>query len=318
MIETEELKEKRKMESEKNKVKEIIKEYGMLAEPKQIYSTAWDIENKYVIKKYENLTELKRNIEIITILSQENIPVPSIVKTLEGTEYVSDKNEYWIMTTKLKGNNIVGIKDCNDDWFYNMGMILARLHKAFDKCEDKINYWNNSLLGEMESWVSENISKEEIDYLKFWDMQESIDDLRKVYEELPKGLIHRDVHLGNFLFDNNEFSGYIDFDLSQKNIRIFDLCYFMLGLLLEEEENRIGDDVWFEFLKYFVEGYHSEIPLSQVERESIEIVMENIELLFVGYFMGEQDEKAARDSAKLYYFCRGNREKIRRAVDARY
>lgn len=104
------MKEKRKIESEKNKVKEIIK------------------------------------------------------------EYVSDKNEYWILTTKLKGNNIVGIENCDGEWFYNMGKILARLHKAFDKCEDRINYWNNSLLGEMESWVSENISKEEIDYLKFRDM----------------------------------------------------------------------------------------------------------------------------------------------------
>ena len=45
--------------------------------------------------------------------------------------------------------------------------------------------------------------------------------------------------------------------------------------------------------------------------------MENIELLFVGYFIGEQDEKVARDSAKLYYFCRENKDKIQQAVEAR-
>ena len=42
------------------------------------------------------------------------------------------------------------------------------------------------------------------------------------------------MHFGNFLFQEGSFSGYIDFDLSQKNIRIFDLCYFLAGLLAEE------------------------------------------------------------------------------------
>lgn len=41
-----------------------------------------------------------------------------------------------------------------------------------------------------------------------------------LYSKLPIQLIRREVHLGNLLFDNNKFSGYIDFDLSQKNIRI--------------------------------------------------------------------------------------------------
>ena len=52
------------------------------------------------------------------------------------------------------------------------------------------------------------------------DFTGTCNQLEKIYEGLPKQLIHRDVHSGNFLFENNEFSGYIDFDLSQKNIRI--------------------------------------------------------------------------------------------------
>ena len=38
-----------------------------------------------------------------------------------------------------------------------MGEIIARLHLAFDECEGKIKCWNNSLLGEMESWIRKNI-----------------------------------------------------------------------------------------------------------------------------------------------------------------
>lgn len=298
------------MKNENNKVTQVMKKYGIIGKFKKIYSSAYDIEGKYIMKKYDNLTELKRNIKMIKTLSDEKIPVQNIMKNLDGKEYVQVGNEYWILTSKLKGDNIVGLDKCADSWFFNMGVILAKLHKAFQKCENKIDYWDNSLLGEMESWVLENINTEKPDYLSMDDVLESINNLRKVYEELPKGLIHRDVHLGNFLFYNNEFSGYIDFDLSQRNIRIFDLCYFMLGLLLEEEENHIGEDRWFECLKYLVDGYDSEVSLTQAERGSIVTVMENIELLFVGFFIGEQEKEAAQESAELYYFCRRNRERI--------
>lgn len=293
------------------KVEEIIKAYGINTEPKQIYSSAWDVDDKYVLKKYTNIHELKRNIEIIRILSEENIPVQKIVMFSEEKEYFEGNNEYWILTTKLKGSNVVNVNECDNEWFFHMGVILAELHLAFDKCEDRINYWNNSLLGEMESWALENISKQELDYLRIEDVCDAIKTLKDVYVDLPKGLIHRDVHLGNFLFANNKFSGYIDFDLSQKNIRIFDLCYFMLGLLLEEEENRVDENKWFEYLKWIVKGYDSKITLSKIERDSIAVVMENIELLFVGYFIGEQEDKAARESAELFYFCKRNEEKIR-------
>lgn len=40
------------------------------------------------------------------------------------------------------------------------------------------------------------------------------------------------------------FSGYIDFDLSQRNIRIFDIAYFLLGLLSDKEYNTLSEDSW--------------------------------------------------------------------------
>ena len=41
----------------------------------------------------------------------------------------------------------------NETMVFKMGEIIARLHLAFDECEGKIKCWNNSLLGEMESWI---------------------------------------------------------------------------------------------------------------------------------------------------------------------
>ena len=124
------------------------------------------------------------------------------------------------------------------------------------------------------------------------------------------GLIHRDVHLGNFLFEGGEFSGYIDFDLSQRNIRLFDLCYFMLGLLSEEETIEITYDEWFMVLGQLFSGYSQVIKLSEQEITAVPYVMESIELLFGAWFIGQNDIVCARDAIKLYEFVCENREKI--------
>lgn len=308
------LSEKKKMEIETVKASEILTKYGINKEIKQIYISAWEVQGEYVLKKYSNLSELKRNVDILKNLYAEKIPVPKIIRTLDKKDYISKNEEYWLLTEKIKGENIVQMEKCDNAWFFEMGKILAQLHIAFHKLEDKINYWNNSLLGEMESWVLENFQRKRPEYLEENDVLDSIKRLRNIYEKLPKGLIHRDVHLGNFLFSEGVFSGYIDFDLSQKNIRIFDLCYFMLGLLLEEEENKISEERWFEVLKYVVDGYDSESKLTEEERSSIATVMEAIELLFVAYFIGEEDEQAAKESAKLYYFCRESYDSIEQKV----
>ncbi len=306
------LNSKKKMEQKQVNVQQVMTKYGIEGDIKQIYSTAWNIGDEFVLKKYVKLDELKRNIDVLNTLYGEQIPVPKIINTLNDEKYVKDEDDYWLLTTKLKGCNIVNVNKCNEQWFFKMGEIIARLHKAFDKCEGKINCWNNSLLGEMESWIRKNIcNKKIIDENEFEGI---INKFRLVDKELSYGLIHRDVHLGNFLFYNNEFSGYIDFDLSQKNIRIFDLCYFMLGLLLEDEENKVDEMQWFQYLKSLVKGYASIIPISTVERESIPLVMKCIELLFAAYFIEEKDERAMKDSLKLYEFCKNNYNKIKRSV----
>ncbi len=154
-------------------------------------------------------------------------------------------------------------------------------------------------------------------YLSASEIEEAIRQLAEVYRELPKQLIHRDVHLGNFLFEDKQFTGYIDFDLSQSNIRIFDICYFLLGIRTKEDSNRVNQEDWFRIVGQVIEGYDSLIQLEEVERHSFACVMKNIELLFVAYFLGIGDEKQARDSADLYRFVCNNEENIMGAIRKR-
>ena len=125
---------------------------------------------------------------------------------------------------------------------------------------------------------------------------------------------HRDVHFGNFLFEGKQFCGYIDFDLSQRNIRIFDLCYFLLGLLCEEETLEITEEKWFQVLKQVFRGYMEVNELFSQELQAVPYVMKSIELLFVAWFWGQKDMKCCEDAVKLLGFVDENSEKILNAL----
>lgn len=133
------LEQKRNLEDKKVMIRELLKEWDIICEPIQIYHSAWNINNQYVLKEYEDVNILKRNIAIINTLREEQIPVPRIVKLKNGLEFISHNKKHYVLTTKLEGKNIVNINECGDEWFVEFGCILAKLHLAFLKCEKKID-----------------------------------------------------------------------------------------------------------------------------------------------------------------------------------
>lgn len=304
------LTEKRKTKEVALMIKELIKEWNIECAPIQIYHSAWNINDLYVLKIYDNVDTLHRNITMMQTLYKTGIPVPRVIALDDGRDYLEREKSFYLLTTKLKGKNIVRLNEYDNKWFYNFGTILAELHLGFLECEKNISYWNNSMLEEMKGWVKRDLYKYNQTYLDWKDIEKSIGELEEIYEDLPKQLIHRDVYLGNFLFDQDEFSGYIDFDLSQSNIRIFDLCYFLLGILLEENNNRVEEEKWYGILQQVVLGYDAISSLSNMEKRAISCVMKNIELLFVAYFLGQGDEKLAKDAASLYSFVLRNEKLI--------
>ena len=298
-----------------SKIQQIINEWDIDGEEvKQIYDSAWQVGENAILKTYKEVNLLQRNIKILSMLEDIGIPVGRIILTKSQKNYAEDDEYYYILTKKLVGNNITDIQN-NMQIALEMGRVLARLHKAFKECEAREEFWNNSLLKEMKGWIRDVFAKNKWKYIEESKFENTIYNLEKLYDKLPLQLIHRDVHLGNFLFDKDKFSGYIDFDLSQRNIRIFDLCYFMLGLLSEEELLDVTEEQWFNILKYFFEGYEQECKLQLEEKLAVPYVMESIELVFVAWFIEQNDIECAEDAMKIYQFVEKNIERILKVIE---
>ena len=308
------IRQRKRYEEMKETVNKVIKSWNVgKSEIKQIYDTAWQVGDDYILKVYEDVNMLERNIKIITILDDMDIPVGGIITTNDNKTYVNDDTHYFILSEKLPGSNIVSMKG-NMDVAYKMGEIIAALHMAFRECESQDEFWDNSLLSEMKGWIGEVLCNSSWRYVSKEKYDETVSGLESLYDKLPVQLIHRDVHFGNFLFDKGEFSGYIDFDLSQRNIRIFDLCYFLLGLLSEEEKLEVTGEEWFEILENLFKGYEKTIALSTEEKQAVVYVMKSIELLFVAWFSGQEDKKCAEDAMKIYDFVDNNQAEISRRL----
>ncbi len=303
---------------------------------RQVYGTAWQVGEHYILKRYQKEDLLRRNLNLLQRLDQMGIPVGQVVPTREGTLYVSvadgirtregteertgegteertregEREQFYFLSKRLPGSHLVKL-DAIPETALAMGGVLADLHRAFRKCEDVEGIRDNSLLDEMKGWVRDNLEKGGWKYVAREAYEETVAHLEAVYDRLPVQLIHRDVHFGNFLFSEGMFSGYIDFDLSQRNIRIFDLGYFLLGLLTEEEGLHLSQEQWFAFLENALAGYEEKGEVSEAERKALPYVMECIELLFVAYFEGTGEREYAGDADRIYGFVKQQKDRIR-------
>lgn len=296
----------------KDKISRILSQWELQdSVTRQIYDTTWQVGDNYILKIYQDINMLERNQKILQILDEMGIPVGQTVPAKDNKLYVLDEDDScaYFLCKKLPGSNLVQIDNIREIALA-MGEVIAKLHVAFRKCEHKIEFWDNSLLDEMNGWVRENFEKDNWKYIHQSEYEKIISHLAEVYHELPVQLIHRDVHFGNFLFADGKFSGYIDFDLCQRNIRIFDLCYFLLGLLSEEEKLQVSEDEWFEFLRHVFQGYENILQLSEAEKKAVPYVMECIELLFVSYFDDADDLLCAKDAYQIFEFVKKREEQI--------
>lgn len=279
---------------------------------KQIYSSAWDIGGKYILKTGTNFEWLKSNLSLIKVLEDYDIPVATIIKTIDGADYITLDNSYYFLSKKIRGEHINYIySEDYKELSLLIGQAISRLHSEFEKVQEIIPCRDNNFYNEITGWVLNTIKEKAVNSIPQNIINECILELEVIYPKLPRQLIHRDIHLNNMLFENMVLTGYIDFDLSQIDARIFDLCYMALGLLIDNIKDDDKTIKWFEILKNMVDGYNKNIPLTMEEKKAIPIIMMAIETLFVAYFTNENNKVCADGAAEMLIWLWENKEKIK-------
>ena len=190
-----------------------------------------------------------------------------------------------------------------------LGIAIAELQEALSDLNDA-NVPIRSLYDTIYGWVLESTST--CDDRKIRDVEYLLNELRPqmhVLRELPRQIIHRDAHPGNMIFDQGQFVGFVDFDIVENNIRLFDPCYCAASALPTEFNKKEFPSDWLAFTRDIFGGYERLIPLSGAERGAIPYILIGIEALFTALFIKSAPE-VARQNASICLWLADMREEI--------
>lgn len=250
--------------------------------------SAYYIGENYVLKFTANLGKLKSHIAISKALDGVGLTAAVQVKTLKGQDYIVDGDLYYCLTKRLQGAQLKVEGMYEEDYADKarfVGEILGQLSIALAKVdavleepnlyESVVNYAIPKLKGKLD--VSEEV-------FKGYEEEFAI-----LYPVLPKQIIHRDPNPGNMILADGDW-GFIDFELSEKNVRIFDPCYAATAILSETFE--VGNEEklqkWLTIFQNILCGYDTVAKLTEEEKKAIPYVVLSNQLLALAWFEGQE------------------------------
>ncbi|MEI5994884.1 helix-turn-helix domain-containing protein [Candidatus Enterococcus mansonii] len=273
----------------------------------------WKIgEDYYLYHTYDRSGELK-NIAIAESLHTHGLPSALPVQTITGQPYI-DNNSLIILKKGITGeplsiNEIMG--RTNDDQITAYGTSIAKLHKAFLEVETQILCDPSDLFKLLTTWALPKVQQQ----VKQWSLKIPTDffknfltKLSTLNNKLPIQIIHRDPNFSNILFCEQIVSGFVDFDLVEKNIRLFDPCYCATSILSGFETDNYPH--WLPILALILKGYDQENPLTKEEKSAIFYVICGIQMICVAYF-GD----ANHDDPNFKRLAKNNRAMLTFIVD---
>ena len=115
--------------------------------------------------------------------------------------------------------------------------------------------------------------------------REYLQTFEMLYPQLPRQIIHRDPNPGNLILEGEKW-GFIDFELSERNLRIYDPCYAATAIL---SENFAGErERWPALFREILEGYDSQVHLTQAEWKAAPYVVLANQLVCVAWFAEQE------------------------------
>ena len=250
---------------------------------------AYYVGDRYIIKVFVNLGSLKNNINISKSLKSLGISASTPIKTVDGKEIIEDGPLYFVLTNRLEGEPIKAFTMYEDDYKNKarfVGEIIGQLSLALEKVDAVVNDVN--IYDTVKNWALPKV-KNMLDIPEsFW--KDTIEYFGSIYDTLPKQIIHRDPNPSNIITGKDTW-GFIDFELSERNIRIFDPCYAATAILSESFDEKDPEKLarWIEIYKNIVYGYDSVAKLSSNEMDAIPYVILSNQLICCAW-LSDQDK----------------------------
>ena len=260
----------------------------------------WAIGRDYMLKVGTNLVGLQMHIAVSKALREAGFSVSLPVPTLDGREFVTEGELYYYLSRKLNGTVLKTrtlFAPGGEALAYQLGQAIGRLDMALAGFDLPVSA--NDLPLQMKQW---GIPKARaICNLDEAFYRELTSKLEHLWPQLPKQMIHRDLNPGNVLVQGGTITGFLDFDLAERNARIYDPCYAATAILSEAFTDASFDrSLWPSLLRAILAGSDAIVHLTEAERAAIPYIIDCIQITCIAWFSGlERYKELAELNVKM-------------------
>ncbi|WP_312701511.1 helix-turn-helix domain-containing protein [Sedimentibacter sp.] len=286
----------------------------------KVSGNVWLVGEDYILKTGSRESILT-NMKVAKALAAQGFAASTPIPAKSGDEYL-DRDQIIVLTRGIKGNPLSKsdrFGESRREFGKKYGESIARLHRALNVIESEIQPYEQNLYTHVTEWALPEVRKQNIQFnmgLPDTFFEDYITNFCILSDKLPKQLIHRDPNPSNILFDDDEVTGFIDFDLSEHNVRLWDPCYCATGIL---SEWRGVDDIyikWPDVLEGIIRGYNNVNPLTTEEKQAIFYVICSIQMICAAYFEStDKYKELAGPSREMLKFIQKNEVHIRKALE---
>ncbi|MGD9397156.1 MAG: phosphotransferase [Candidatus Thorarchaeota archaeon] len=249
--------------------------------------------------KHMTLELVQAEIEWVRYLVEKGVPAvkpaPSVADGYVERVDLGKVSYNVVAFEKAKGEHIKDGREplkWNREMIRDWGRVIGRMHSVTKDFKPKSSRRYDYNPG-LDSFLYKNESKK---------IREYIDGLWIQLGELPKsndsyGLVHSDIHTGNFFVRNNKISAILDFDRSCYKWFISELAIALYyPTYLSELRNHKGQQKKFvrDFVSLFMEGYETENQLDSKWLEHLDFFIRVREVILLMYSPNEDWRKPLR------------------------
>lgn len=289
------LKEK-KMYLKYDTAREVLKHWGMEKERIEDFyyessgnkaDHAVRVGEGYLLKRVSGLSTLQTSLQLSQELKNAGVITQTPIPTANGENYVQLDEWYYSLYRYTKAQELVatdlyGEKGTTKARF--VGEMIGQLHLTLRKAECEAK--EGDLLETVRSWALPK-SKELI-HLSAAFCDGFLAVLEKLYPVLPRQIIHRNPNPGNILMAEEGW-GMVDFEMAERNARLYDPCYAATAVLSEsfDEKDEGRRHEWLKIYQNILTGYDGVIGLTLEEKEAAPYMVLANQFICVAYFAAQ-------------------------------
>lgn len=266
---------------------------------------AYLVGDRYVLKFTVNFGKMQQNQQMAALLNQAGLAAACAIPTVNGAQYVQDGEMYFYLTKRLLGKQMNAMRMYEGNIAAYTGEILGLLHKTLEREDAPVE--EKDFFESIKNWALQ-VTKDAMQLDEAF-CNSFLESILQFENKLPRQCIHRDPNPGNIIVNGDEW-GFIDFELSEKNIRIFDPCYAATAVLSETYQKGKRDE-WFGVYRDIIDGYNRTAHLTEEEKKALPYVVLGNQMICIAWFSGDEKFKELFEiNSQMFRYLLNNKEKL--------